>query len=134
MRWADGFTAPLAYDFWHWLQNPHLAKAHILLARGTAADVRSALELTAALNEIAERNFNVRFQIDVLALRALALAAQDGAVAALATLRQAVALAQPGGFIRPFVDLGAPMRTLLLRLREHGPAADSVRRHPGRIP
>ena len=128
LRWADGFTAPLSYHFWHWLQNPHLAKAHILLARGTAADVRSALEITAALNELADRTFSVRFQIDVLALRALALAAQDGADAALATLRQAVALAQPGGFIRPFVDLGSPMRTLLLRLREHGPAADSVRR------
>ena len=128
LRWADGFTAPLAYQFWHWLQNPHLAKAHILLARGTAADVRSALELTAALNEIAERDFNVRFQIDVLALRALALAAQDGADAALATLRQAVALAQPGGFIRPFVDLGSPMHTLLLHLREHGVAGEFVRR------
>ena len=128
LRWADGFTAPLSSHLWPWLQNPHLAKAHILLARGTAADVRSALEITAALNELADRTFSVRFQIDVLALRALALAAQDGADAALATLRQAVALAQPGGFIRPFVDLGSPMRTLLLRLREHGPAADSVRR------
>ena len=126
-RWADGFTAPLSYHFWPWLQDPHLAKAHILLARGTAADVRTALEITAALNEVAEGTFSVRFQIDVLALRALALAAQDGTDAALATLRQAVALAQPGGFIRPFVDLGSPMRTLLLRLREHGPAADSVR-------
>ena len=128
LRWADGFTAPLAYHFWHWLQNPHLAKAHILLARGTAADVRTALEITAALNEVAERDFNVRFQIDVLAVRALALATQDGAVAALAPLRQAVALAQPGGFIRPFVDLGSPMHTLLLSLREHGFAADFVPR------
>ena len=128
LRWADGFTAPLSSHLWPWLQNPHLAKAHILLARGTAADVRSALEITAALNELADRTFSVRFQIDVLALRALALAAQDGAAAALATLRQAVALAQPGGFIRPFVDLGSPMRTLLLRLREHGVAGDSVRR------
>ena len=128
LRWADGFTAPLAYHFWHWLQNPHLAKAHVLLARGTAADVRSALELTAALNELAEDTFSLRFQIDVLALRALALAAQGGADAALATLRQAVELAQPGGFIRPFVDLGSPMQTLLLRLREHDLAAGFVRR------
>ncbi len=120
LRWADGFTAPLSYYFWHWLQNPHLAKAHVLLARGTDADVRTALEITAALNELAEGTFSVRFQIDVLALRTLALAAQDGADAALATLRQAVELAQPGGFIRPFVDLGSPMHTLLLRLREVG--------------
>ena len=128
LRWADGFTAPLAYHFWHWLQNPHLAKAHVLLARGTDADVRTALEITATLNELAERTFSVRFQVDVLALRALALAAQDGADAALETLRQAVDVAQPGGFIRPFVDLGSPMHTLLLRLREQDLAAGFVRR------
>ena len=69
LRWADGFTAPLAYYFWHWLQNPHLAKAHILLARGTAADVRTALEIMTELYELAERTSSVRFQVDVLALR-----------------------------------------------------------------
>ena len=56
-----------------WLQNPHLAKAQILLARGTDADVRSALDILDVLLEGAERTFSVRSQIEVLSLRALAL-------------------------------------------------------------
>jgi LuxR family maltose regulon positive regulatory protein len=50
------------------------------------------------------------------------------AAAADAALRQAVDLARPGGFIRPFVDLGPPGHTMLLRLAGSGPAAETVRR------
>ena len=72
-RWADGFTAPVAVRSLLWLQNPHLAKAQILLERGTDADVQSALDILDVLLEGAERTFSVRSQIEVLALRALAL-------------------------------------------------------------
>jgi LuxR family maltose regulon positive regulatory protein len=106
-----------------WLQNPHLAKAQILLARGTDADVRSALGILGALLEIADRTFNVRSQIEVLALRALALEKQGKTAEGLATLQQAVELARPGGFVRVFVDLGSAMRTMLLRLASQGTLA-----------
>jgi LuxR family maltose regulon positive regulatory protein len=69
----------------------------------------------------------VRVQIEVLALQALAMETQGKSAAADAALRQAVDLARPGGFIRPFVDLGPPMRTMLLRLAGPGPAAETVR-------
>ena len=72
-RWADAYTAPAPDRLLTWLQDPHLAKSHILLARGTDADLQSALDITDALNEIAQRTFSVRFQIEILALRALAL-------------------------------------------------------------
>jgi LuxR family transcriptional regulator, maltose regulon positive regulatory protein len=97
-----------------WLQEPHLAKARILLARGTDADVQSALDILDVLLEIAQRTFSVRSQIEALAPRALALERQGKADAALAALRQAVELARPGGFIRVFVDLGPPMQIMLL--------------------
>ena len=121
-RWADGFTAPVAVRSLLWLQNPHLAKAQLLLERGTVADVRSALDILDVLLEDAERTFSVRSQIDVLVLRALALdrqgrlAPQGGGADGLATLQKAVELARPGGFVRVFVDLGLPMQTMLLRL------------------
>ena len=64
-----------------WLQDPHLAKARILLARGTDADVQAALDILDALLEIAQRTFSVRSQIEVLVLRALALEKQGKAAA-----------------------------------------------------
>ena len=128
LRWADAYTVPPPDRLLNWLQDPHLAKAQILLARGTDADVQAALAITAALNEFAERSFSIRFQIEVLALRALALERQGGVEDALAALRQAVELARPGGILRPFVDLGPRMQSLLLRLVESGFAAETVRR------
>ena len=126
-RWADAYTDPVPDRLLTWLQDPHLAKAHILLARGTDADVQSALDVTDALNEIAQRSFSVRFQIEILALRAVALEMQGKADDAVAALWQAVELARPGGIIRAFVDLGPPMQTMLLGLAEQG-FAETVRR------
>jgi ATP/maltotriose-dependent transcriptional regulator MalT len=126
--WADAYSIPVPARLLNWLQDPHMAKAQILLARGTDADVQLALDILDALHEIAQRTFSTRFQIEVLALRALALDMQGKAVEALAALRQAVDLSLPGGFIRVFVDLGPHMQTLLTRFAGQDLAADTVRR------
>jgi LuxR family transcriptional regulator, maltose regulon positive regulatory protein len=121
-RWADAYAAPVVGWSLLWLQDPHLAKARILLARGTGADMQLALDILDVLHEIAERTFSIRSQIEVLVLRALALERQGEAADAFAALRRAVELAWPGGFIRVFVDLGPPMQSMLLRLAEQGVA------------
>jgi LuxR family maltose regulon positive regulatory protein len=126
-RWADAYTTPPPDRLLTWLQDPHLAKAQILLARGTDADVQSALDILDALHEIAQRTFSVRTQIEILALRALALEMQGKVVDALAVLQQAVGLARPGGIIRAFVDLGPPMQAMLLGLAKQD-FAETVRR------
>lgn len=78
---------------------------------------------------------NKRFQIDVQALQALLHDCLGEETAALESLTHALQLAEPGGFIRPFVDLGPPMADLLKRLhrkkmagRLHLPA--SLGTHP----
>jgi LuxR family transcriptional regulator, maltose regulon positive regulatory protein len=128
-RWADAYATPAPDRLLNWLQDPHTAKAQILLARGTDADVQTALDILDALNEIAQRTFSVRFRIEILALRALALKMQEKAADSVAALQQAVELARPGGVIRAFVDLGPPMQTMLLGgLAKQGFAAETVRR------
>ncbi len=76
--------------------------------------------------------------IEILALRALALQAQHESSGALAALEQALALAEPEGYVRVFVDEGTPMKALLsefLQARrkegqgtEHLPSLSYVRR------
>jgi LuxR family maltose regulon positive regulatory protein len=127
-RWADGYTAPAVPSSLLWLQNPHLAKAQLVLERGTDADVRSAFDILDALLVGAERAFSVRSQIEVLPLRALALDKQGKTADALAALQKAVELARPGSFVRVFVDLGSPMRAMLLRLAARGFAVETIRR------
>ena len=129
-RWADDFAAPVPDQAWPWHDPPHLIKARILLARGTAADVQLALELLAALGEVAEHSHNMRLLIEVLALRALAPDVSGQAGDARAALLAAVDLARPGGFLRAFLDLGAPMKEALSQLaaQKNLPTLPTVRR------
>jgi LuxR family maltose regulon positive regulatory protein len=66
-----------------------------------------------------------RHVIEIRLLQALAHAMQQEATQALDVLSQAVHLAEPEGYIRSFLDEGAPMERILSRLRkrerQHGP-------------
>jgi LuxR family maltose regulon positive regulatory protein len=125
-RWADSFTAPPPDGPLHWLEEPHLTKARILLTRDGSSNVQSALRILDALYEIARRAFDLSFRIEILALRALAYEMQGKADDALAELQQAVELSQPGRFVRVFADLGPSMQALLLRFARQGFAAESI--------
>jgi LuxR family maltose regulon positive regulatory protein len=61
--------------------------------------------------------------IELLALRALALAASGRDDAALAALAEALALAAPEGYLRVFVDEGPPMAGLIRQLLAGQPPA-----------
>jgi LuxR family maltose regulon positive regulatory protein len=111
-----------------WLQHPHITKARILLARGAPGDAQGALEIAAAIYAIAKQTHNTRFQITSLLVRALALDAQGQARGAETALQQAIELAQPGGFVRVFVDLGPRMQAMLSRLAGQGFAVETIQR------
>jgi LuxR family maltose regulon positive regulatory protein len=66
--------------------------------------------------------------IEVLALQALVKDMLGERQVALELLEQAVTLAEPGGFIRVFVDLGPPLDRMLDRLRWQGVAAEYITR------
>jgi ATP/maltotriose-dependent transcriptional regulator MalT len=127
-RWADAFNGlppdlPLM-----WLEEPQLTRARILVARGADDDLRLALQILDVLDEIAERTYNTRYKIEILALRALALDTKGETSQADAVLKQALDLARPGGFIRVFVDLGKPMQAMLRRLAKQDHSMEAFRR------
>jgi len=95
---------------------------------GTQDDLKLALQVLDALDEIAERTHNSRYEIEILALRALALDRQAKTGEAGAALKQALALARPGGFSRVFVDLGRPMVELLQRIADQNHAEGLIQR------
>ena len=66
--------------------------------------------------------------IEILALQALAHAAQGDVAQGLAPLRRALALAGPEGYVRLFVDEGAPMAALLREAERRGIEPDYARR------
>ena len=95
---------------------PDFTLVEILLAQGTPASLEEAARLLARLHEVVQATHNTRFLIEALALQALLHDARHERSAALDALQQAVALAEPGGVIRVFVDLGPRMAALLHQL------------------
>jgi LuxR family maltose regulon positive regulatory protein len=102
-----------------------LTSARLLHARGRRGDALSLLETLRGLTEAAGRTDKL---IEVLALQALALWARNNKERAVGTLTRALALAEPEGYVRTFVDEGAAMGDLLstaleARQRGHGGAS-----------
>ena len=106
-KWAD-----LIHDIPPFAPMPHLCRPHVTLAKswltdGTAAGRQRAAAFLGQLQAYAEQTHNTTVLIEALALQALRQAAA-GETQHLQTAERALTLARPGGYIRLFVDLGAP--------------------------
>ena len=64
----------------------------------------------------------------MLALQAVALGSQGEGVQAAAALQSALSLAAPEGYVRTFLDEGAPMAALLRAAAARGAAVEYVRK------
>jgi len=105
-----------------YLREPeYLILLRLLLARG---DYDAALALSERLFQKAEAAQRPGRAVEVLVLQALALQGKRDMAQALAALDQAIALAQPEGFVRVFLDEGEPMARLLYQAQvRHGGAS-----------
>jgi ATP/maltotriose-dependent transcriptional regulator MalT len=101
---------------------------YLLLARLLLAQQKpdQAIALLARLHTQAEAQERLGSVVEVQALEALALAASGDQAAALIALAEALAAAAPEGYVRVFVDEGAPMARLLGRLATAGRAGQGV--------
>ncbi|MGO8950417.1 MAG: LuxR C-terminal-related transcriptional regulator [Ktedonobacterales bacterium] len=101
----------------------YMTLARLLIAQGRAsprgASLTQALTMLDRLRVISEKAGLTRRVIEILMLTALDLQAAGETPTALANLDRAVALAEPGGFVRLFADEGEPMARLLTRLPTH---------------
>jgi LuxR family maltose regulon positive regulatory protein len=104
------------------------ALVEILLAQRTPVSLQEASRLLERLHESVQTTHNTRFLIETLALQTLLHEARGERSAALEALRQAVALAEPGGVIRVFVDQGPRMAALLHPLAAQGVASAFIAR------
>jgi LuxR family maltose regulon positive regulatory protein len=93
-------------------------REYLVLARTLLAEQRpdAALRLLARLHALAAAQGRVGSVIEVRALQALALQAVGDQAGALEALAAALSLAAPEGYLRVFVDEGAPMAALLRKL------------------
>ncbi len=100
---------------------PHLTLPRVLLARRTKKNLSEADALLSRMHDYYTSINSTRVLIDVLVLQALVHVAQGDESQALEKLAEALALAEPGGFIRPFLDEGQEIADLLGRLVKKNP-------------
>ncbi len=97
--------------------NLPLSRARVHLAQGDPAAAMSLLE---PLRDEAEAKSWADEQLNVMVLQAVALRAHGEMAKAVQLLGEALALAEPEGFIRIFVDEGLSMAQLLSEAAAHG--------------
>jgi LuxR family maltose regulon positive regulatory protein len=130
--WAreHGVTAADELSYLHEFE--HATLARLLLAQGTRdrADDRivEATELTERLLAAAEDGGRSGSAIDILVVQALARHARGDVAGALASLARAVAVAEPEGYVRVFIDELPPMAALLKLAAKERKAPSYVRR------
>jgi LuxR family maltose regulon positive regulatory protein len=102
-----------------------ISQARVHLAQG---DTSAALAVLGPLRQQVEAKDWQDERLKVMVLQAVALHAHGEKEQAVQLLGDALALAEPGGFIRIFVDEGPPMARLLYEALTRGIALDYVRR------
>jgi LuxR family maltose regulon positive regulatory protein len=111
-------------------EGAYLALARVRIAQGrddpAAPFLAEALHLLDRLLHDAETKARMNSVLEILVLRALALEARHDRTGALSTLERALLLAESEGYVRLFVDEGAPMATLLRQAHARGIAPDYV--------
>ena len=118
--WFENHTKkPLAPDYRFYM--PHLTPSRILVAKRTAESLREADGILARLYDYHVGIHNTRTLIDILALQTLLYGFQGEEAKAFGSLQQGLILAQPGNFIRPFLDQGPEMENILGRLVKQNP-------------
>jgi LuxR family maltose regulon positive regulatory protein len=128
LRWLNTRALPIERPLPYTHETEYLTHARIRIAQAQQApgsvDLSTVVHQLGQLLQLAEADQRMADRITILALTALAHAARLDPNQALPKLVEALALAEPEGYIRTFVDEGAPMRSLLQALRGQLPAIE----------
>src|SRR5580693_8309527 len=132
LGWAREQGLSVDDDLSYLREFEHITLARVLLARyqdeRAERSVHEATRLLEGLLRAAEEGERTGSVIEILVLQALARQARGDVPAALASLRHALTLAEPEGYVRIFVDEGPPMASLLRAAAKQGIARNYVRR------
>jgi LuxR family maltose regulon positive regulatory protein len=109
-----------------WLDLPDITQCRVLLVAGADTDLQEAENMLKAYLQLNQAQHNTFQRIWIMPLLASVYDKQGRLEEALTVLEEAVNLAGPGGFIRPFIESGPAVVSLLKRLAEKNIAVDYI--------
>lgn len=117
LAWAKTFQpATDPFELFVWMESPGLTKARALIWDDSEESLKEAIDFLRNLQQLVQSVHFTCHEINILVLLSLAFDKLGQVADALATLEEAVVMAGPRGWIRPFVEAGAPMAGLLKEL------------------
>jgi len=123
IEWADRSRLQTDDQVLYIHTRAYLTLARVRIAQGqntpTEPFLADVLHLLDRLEVAAEADGRMGDMLEIRVLRALAFQAEDNAVAALRVLSQALLFAEAEGYVRIFIDEGAPMVELLRQIAAH---------------
>ena len=120
LRWARSLNPQGLGEPFFWFELPSLTQARVIIAAGTNEEVRAVRRMLRDELSVARRQHRVQRVIPILAHLALAHDRLGESDQGLAALEEALSLAEPGGFIRSFVDAGPQLKELLPQMKQPG--------------
>lgn len=125
-QWARECGVSVDDELSYMREFEHMTLARLLIARARSSEGDSALRLAGRLLgrllTAAEAGGRMGSAIEILVLQALIEAMGGSLPSALVLMERALALAEPEGYVRIFVDEGLPMMQLLTRMHNAGGA------------
>ena len=111
-----------------WLEIPRITECRVLAAFGSADDLAAASKKLAQYLQENQDVHNVMRLIELLILQTAVYRKQQRQTEALTALEEAVRLAQPGGWIFPFLEVGDVLAPFLETLRRQNIAPEYIGR------
>ena len=131
-EWSDEHGLSAADELSYVHEFEHSTLARLLLAKAaqdrSEGPIRAAIQLLERLLAAADEGARNGSVIELLVLLSLAHQADDNAATALGRLGRAIALAEPEGYVRVFLDEGPRMMALLKLAGKQSNAPGLVRR------
>lgn len=124
LEWAREAVLSFDDELSYLREFEHITLARVLIAQYESdrvdGAIHQAMSLLERLLRVAYEGGRMGSVIEILVLQALAHQAQGDVPTALVPLERALALAEPEGYVRIFVDEGRPMATLLEKMVRQG--------------
>ncbi len=108
-----------------WQEFSYLTLARLYIARGKADEIDELLE---KMRRKAETEGRMASVIEIMVLQSISLKTQGRIDQSLETLKGVLALAEPEGYIRVFLDEGHSMKELLCQVASFGIAPEYVKK------
>ncbi len=128
MVWAGSNSTPPEFaEQFMWMEVPALTRARVWIALGGEKGLGRACELLEKICACGMRWNLVNQIIEAGVLHSLALEKLGRSEESISRLQEVLHSAAPGGWVRPFVELGPAMTALIERLNRSGKETDFSR-------